>query len=63
MNREYSGEIQANLDRAEESLIAAKELFEKKHYDSCASRVYYAVFYVATKIAETIFRELKRLMT
>lgn len=50
MNRKYSEEIQANLVRAEESLVAAKELFDKKHYDFCASRAYYAVFYVATAL-------------
>ena len=50
MSKEYSEEIQANLDRAQESLVAAKELFENQHFDSCASRAYYAAFYTATAL-------------
>ena len=50
MSKEYSEEIQANLDRAQESLMAAKELFENQHFDSCASRAYYAAFYTATAL-------------
>ena len=45
-----SDEIQANLKRAEESLIAAKELFNKDHFDFAASRAYYASFYAATAL-------------
>ena len=50
MSKENSKEIQANLDRAQESLVAAKELFENQHFDSCASRAYYAAFYTATAL-------------
>lgn len=44
----YESEIAANLERAEESLDAARELLANGHYDIAASRAYYAAFYAAT---------------
>jgi uncharacterized protein (UPF0332 family) len=45
---EYEQEIGANLERAEKSIQAAKELAASGFYDFAASRVYYAAFYAAT---------------
>jgi len=45
---EYQQEIAANLERAEKSIQAAKELAASGFYDFAASRVYYAAFYAAT---------------
>lgn len=47
MTLKYSGEIAANLQRAEASIQAAKELAAKGYYDFVASRAYYAAFYAA----------------
>lgn len=41
-------EVAANLERAEQSLRAAKELTADGFYDIAASRAYYAAFYAAT---------------
>ncbi len=43
-------EIKANLMRAEESLAAARELFNGGHFDFVASRAYYAAFYAASAL-------------
>lgn len=48
MKPHYEREIAANLDRAEQSVQAAKELAASGFYDFAASRVYYAAFYAAT---------------
>jgi len=45
---EYKQEIDANLERADKSIQAAKELAESGFYDFAASRAYYAAFYAAT---------------
>jgi len=45
---EHSAEIDANLERAEDSLQAARDLLKKEHYDVAASRAYYAAFYAAS---------------
>ncbi len=50
MTLKYAGEIAANLQRAEASIQAAKELASKNYYDFVASRVYYAAFYSATAL-------------
>ena len=50
MTLKYSGEIEANLQRAEDSIQAGKELASKGYYDFVASRAYYAVFYAATAL-------------
>jgi uncharacterized protein (UPF0332 family) len=39
---QYAQEIAANLERAEQSLQAAKELAVKGYYDFAASRAYVA---------------------
>lgn len=48
--REYSHEIAANLERAEDSIQAARSLLEKGHFDVAASRAYYAAFYAASAL-------------
>jgi uncharacterized protein (UPF0332 family) len=44
----YATEITANLERAEQSIRAARELVAGGFYDFAASRAYYAAFYAAT---------------
>lgn len=41
-------EVAANLERARESLEAARTLVEAEHFDDATSRAYYATFYAAT---------------
>lgn len=48
MTAEYEQEIAANLERAEQSIEAAKQLAASRFYDFAASRAYYAAFYAAT---------------
>ena len=48
MTRKYEREIVANLERAEMSIKAAKDLADGSFYDFAASRAYYAAFYSAT---------------
>ena len=43
-------EIAANLERAEQSIQAAKDLASKGYHDFSASRAYYATFYAATAV-------------
>jgi uncharacterized protein (UPF0332 family) len=43
-------EIAANLERAEQSIRAARDLALKGYYDFAASRAYYAAFYAATAV-------------
>ncbi len=43
-------EISAYLQRADQSLQAARELAAKGFYDFAASRAYYAAFYAATAL-------------
>jgi len=50
MTPEYEQEIAANLERAEQSIQAAKDLAVKDYYDFAASRAYYAAFYGATAV-------------
>jgi uncharacterized protein (UPF0332 family) len=47
---EYSNEITANLERADDSMQVARDLLEKGHYDIAASRAYYAAFYAASAL-------------
>jgi len=44
----YEREIAANLERAQQSIQAAKELATDGFYDFVASRAYYSAFYAAT---------------
>ena len=50
MKRKYEEEIAANLERAEASIRAAKDLAVGDYYDFAASRAYYAAFYAATAV-------------
>jgi uncharacterized protein (UPF0332 family) len=47
---ESRNEIAANLERAEQSIQAAKDLAAKDYHDFAASRAYYAAFYAATAL-------------
>jgi uncharacterized protein (UPF0332 family) len=47
---EYEREIAANLERAQMSIEAAKELADSGFYDFAASRSYYTAFYAATAV-------------
>jgi len=44
----HEAEVQANLERASQSLRAARSLLDEGHCDFAASRAYYAAFYAAT---------------
>ena len=50
MSWKYCTEITANLERAEASIQAAKDLIAGGFYDFVASRAYYAAFYAATAL-------------
>jgi len=50
MTPEHEQEIAANLERADQSIQAAKDLAIKGYYDFAASRAYYAAFYGATAV-------------
>ena len=45
-----SKEISENLQRAQTSINAAKDMVEKEYYDIAASRAYYAAFYAASAL-------------
>jgi uncharacterized protein (UPF0332 family) len=46
----YADEIAANLERAEQSIPAARQLASGGWYDFAASRAYYAAFYAVTAV-------------
>lgn len=50
MTTKYTREIAANLERAEQSIRAAKELNKQGYFDFAASRAYYGAFYAATAV-------------
>ena len=50
MTLPYTDEIAANLERAEQSIQAARQLASGGYYDFAASRAYYAAFYAATAV-------------
>ena len=50
MRHLYSEEITANLERATQSIQAAKDLASKGFHDFAASRAYYGAFYAATAV-------------
>lgn len=50
MTTQFAGEIAANLERAEQSVQAARQLASGGYYDFAASRAYYAAFYAATAV-------------
>ena len=50
MTSQFADEITANLQRAEQSIRAARELSYGGYNDFAASRAYYAAFYAATAV-------------
>lgn len=50
MNSRFADEIAANLQRAEQSVQAARQLATGGYTDFAASRAYYAAFYAATAL-------------
>ena len=48
MTAPFADEIAANLERAEQSIKAARQLTSEGYNDFAASRAYYAAFYAAT---------------
>ena len=50
MTLPYADEITANLERAKQSIQAARQLASGEYYDFAASRAYYAAFYAATAV-------------
>lgn len=48
MSHTYAQEIAANLERADTSIRAARDLISSGYFDFVASRAYYAAFYAAT---------------
>ncbi len=46
----HAGEIEANMERAEQSIAAARKLALEGYYDFAASRAYYGAFYAATAL-------------
>jgi len=47
---QHAEEIAANLERAKQSIGAARQLASGGYYDFAASRAYYAAFYAATAV-------------
>jgi uncharacterized protein (UPF0332 family) len=56
----FAEEIAANLERAVQSILAARQLMLSGYYDFAASRAYYASFYAATAILLREGLELSR---
>lgn len=50
MSSPFTEEIKANLERAVQSIQAARQLASAGYYDFAASRAYYAAFYAATAL-------------
>lgn len=50
MTRQFAEEIAANLERAEQSIQAARQLESGLYYDFAAARAYYAAYYAATAL-------------
>ena len=46
----HAGEIEANMERAEQSIAAARKLALEGYFDFAASRAYYGAFYAATAL-------------
>jgi len=46
----HADEIAANIERAKQSIRAARNLVADQYYDFAASRAYYAAFYAASAI-------------
>ena len=56
----YADEIAANLERAEQSIQAARQLASGRYYDFAASRAYYSAFYAATAVLLSEGMELSK---
>jgi uncharacterized protein (UPF0332 family) len=56
----FEPEVMANLERAEESLRAARLLYEAGHWDFTAARAYYATFYAGTAALLSEGREYQK---
>lgn len=50
MNGQFAEEVAANLERARQSILAARQLQSGLYYDFAAGRAYYAAFYAATAL-------------
>ena len=50
MTSPFADEITANLERAEQSIQAARQLVSSGYNDFAASRAYYGAFYAATAV-------------
>ena len=50
MSGPYAEEVAANLERAQQSIDAARQLKTGLYYDFAAGRAYYAAFYAATAL-------------
>lgn len=50
MTGQFAEEIAANLERAEQSIQAARQLESGLYYDFAAARAYYAAYYAATAL-------------
>ena len=50
MTSQFADEIAAHLERAEQSIQAARQLASGGYHDFAASRAYYAAFYAATAV-------------
>jgi len=46
----HAVEIEANMERAEQSIAAARKLALEGYFDFAASRAYYGAFYAATAL-------------
>ena len=46
----YAVEIETNMERAEQSIAAARKLVLEGYFDFAASRAYYGAFYAATAL-------------
>jgi uncharacterized protein (UPF0332 family) len=50
LTKQFAKETEANLERANQSIQAARQLLSGGYHDFAASRAYYAAFYAATAI-------------
>ncbi|MDZ7290079.1 MAG: HEPN domain-containing protein [candidate division KSB1 bacterium] len=50
MTTQFADEIAAHLERAEQSIQAARQLASGGYYDFAGSRAHYAAFYAATAV-------------
>jgi hypothetical protein len=50
MTGRFADEVAANLERAQHSINAARQLEAGLYYDFAAGRAYYAAFYAATAL-------------